>query len=168
MYITGGRSWLLIVYPSLDQLRSGRRLRACNAAPFFPIWVVPNSSSFCLSRICLRRPRKIRPTPFAPPGHGSSPHMSGELFKYIAQVDLTHAPYRRAAPAFTDVIAGRVHCTFAVMPSGSTALAQSGQLRALGVTTATVRPDVLGEVPTLPRLVFQATTHVLVRIFRAG
>ena len=80
-------------------------------------------------------------------GTGDISHMSGELFKYMAQVDLTHVPYRGAAPAFTDVIAGRVDCTFAVMASGLP-LAQSGQLRALGVTTAS-RVPTAPEVPTI-------------------
>src|SRR5262249_13372539 len=83
---------------------------------------------------------------FASPGHGSSPHMSGELFKYLAKVDLTHVPYRGASPAYTDVIAGRVDCTFAVMASGLP-LVRSGQLRALGVTTA-ARVAAAQEVPT--------------------
>jgi tripartite-type tricarboxylate transporter receptor subunit TctC len=115
----------------------------------FPnLLVVPNSSSFRsvgeLLAEARKNPGKVT---FASPGHGSSPHMSGELFKYIAQVDLTHVPYRGAAPAFTDVIAGRVDCTFAVMASGLP-LAQSGQLRALGVTTAT-RVPTAPEVPTI-------------------
>ena len=115
----------------------------------FPnLLVVPNSSSFRsvgdLLTEARKNPGKVT---FASPGHGSSPHMSGELFKYIAQVDLTHVPYRGAAPAFTDVIAGRVDCTFAVMASGLP-LAQSGQLRALGVTTAT-RVPTAPEVPTI-------------------
>lgn len=112
----------------------------------FPnLLVVPNSSPFRsvgdLLAEARRNPGKVT---FASPGHGSSPHMSGELFKYMAQVDLTHVPYRGAAPAFTDVIAGRVDCTFAVMASGLP-LARSGQLRALGVTTA-------GRVPTAPEV----------------
>lgn len=112
----------------------------------FPnLLVVPNSSSFRsvgdLLAEARKNPGKVT---FASPGHGSSPHMSGELFKYMAQVDLTHVPYRGAAPAFTDVIAGRVDCTFAVMASGLP-LARSGQLRALGVTTA-------GRVPTAPEV----------------
>ena len=115
----------------------------------FPnLLVVPNSSSFRsvgdLLAEARKNPGKVT---FASPGHGSSPHMSGELFKYIAHVDLTHVPYRGAAPAFTDVIAGRVDCTFAVMASGLP-LAQSGQLRALGVTTAT-RVPTAPEVPTI-------------------
>jgi tripartite-type tricarboxylate transporter receptor subunit TctC len=115
----------------------------------FPnLLVVPNSSPFRsvgdLLAEARRNPGKVT---FASPGHGSSPHMSGELFKYMAQVDLTHVPYRGAAPAFTDVIAGRVDCTFAVMASGLP-LARSGQLRALGVTTAG-RVPMAPEVPTI-------------------
>jgi tripartite-type tricarboxylate transporter receptor subunit TctC len=116
---------------------------------FFPnLLVVPNSSPFRSVNDLLAEARK---TPgkatFASPGHGSSPHMSGELFKYMAHVDLTHIPYRGASPAYTDVIAGRVDCTFAVMASGLP-LVQNGQLRALGVTTA-ARVATAPDVPTI-------------------
>ena len=116
---------------------------------FFPnILVVPSSSRVHsvgdLLALARTNPGKVT---FASPGHGSSPHMSGELFKYLAKVDLTHVPYRGAAPAFTDVIAGRVDCTFAVMASGLP-LVRSGQLRALGVTTA-ARVAAAPEVPTI-------------------
>jgi len=115
----------------------------------FPnLLVVPNSSPFHSVKDLLdeakKNPGKLT---FASPGHGSSPHMSGELFKYTAKVDLTHIPYRGASPAYTDVLAGRVDCTFAVMASGLP-LVRSGQLRALGVTTAT-RVEAAPEVPTI-------------------
>jgi tripartite-type tricarboxylate transporter receptor subunit TctC len=84
---------------------------------------------------------------YASPGHGSSPHMSGELFKYMAKVDLTHVPYRGASPAYTDILAGRIDAYFAVMASGLP-LVQSGQLRALAVTTAT-RVQAAPDVPTI-------------------
>jgi tripartite-type tricarboxylate transporter receptor subunit TctC len=115
----------------------------------FPnLLVVPNSSSLrSISDLLAQARTNPGKVTFASPGHGSSPHMSGELFKYMAKVDLTHVPYRGAAPAFTDVIAGRVDCTFAVMASGLP-LVQSGQLRALGVTTAT-RVPTAPEVPTI-------------------
>jgi tripartite-type tricarboxylate transporter receptor subunit TctC len=110
--------------------------------------VVPNSSQLHsvsdLLALAKMNPGKVT---FASPGHGSSPHMSGELFKYLAKVDLTHVPYRGASPAYTDVIAGRVDCTFAVMAS-VLPLVQSGQLRALGVTTA-ARVAAAPEVPTI-------------------
>jgi len=91
-----------------------------------------------------KNPGKIT---FASPGHGSSPHMSGELFKYMAKVDLTHVPYRGASPAYTDLIAGRVDCSFTVMASGLP-LVRAGQFRALGVTTAQ-RVAAAPEVPTI-------------------
>jgi tripartite-type tricarboxylate transporter receptor subunit TctC len=84
---------------------------------------------------------------FGTPGHGSSPHMAGELFKHLAGVDLTHVPYRGASPALTDLIAGRTDMSFAVMASGLP-LAQSGQVRALAVTTAT-RARAAPEIPTI-------------------
>ena len=110
--------------------------------------VVPNSSPLRsvgdLVAEAKRNPRKIT---FASPGHGSSPHMSGELFKYLAKVDLTHVHYRGAAPALTDILAGRIDTYFAVMASGLP-LVQNGQLRALGVTTAE-RVQAAPEVPTI-------------------
>jgi tripartite-type tricarboxylate transporter receptor subunit TctC len=115
----------------------------------FPnVLVVPNSSPL---RSVGDLVAKARSDPgkltFASPGHGSSPHMSAELFKYMAKVDLTHVPYRGASPAYTDVIAGRVDCTFAVMASGLP-LVRAGQLRALGVTTAT-RVASAPDIPTI-------------------
>jgi tripartite-type tricarboxylate transporter receptor subunit TctC len=115
----------------------------------FPnILVVPTSSPLhSVNDLLAQAKKNPGKMTFASPGHGSSPHMSGELFKYMAKVDLTHVPYRGASPAYTDVIAGRVDCTFAVMASGLP-LVQSGQLRALGVTTAT-RVAAAPEMPTI-------------------
>ena len=110
--------------------------------------VVPSSSPLRsvgdLIAEAKKNPGKLT---FASPGHGSSPHMSGELFKYMAKVDLTHVPYRGAAPAYTDLLAGRTDSYFAVMASGLP-LVRSGQLRALGVTTA-VRVQAAPDLPTI-------------------
>jgi tripartite-type tricarboxylate transporter receptor subunit TctC len=115
----------------------------------FPnVLVVPNSSSLrSVGDLVAQAKREPGKLTFASPGHGSSPHMSGELFKSMAKVNLTHVPYRGASPAYTDVIAGRVDCTFAVMASGLP-LVRSGQLRALGVTTAK-RVAAAPEIPTI-------------------
>ena len=115
----------------------------------FPnVLVVPNSSSLrSVGDLIAQAKREPGKLTFASPGHGSSPHMSGELFKSMAKIDLTHVPYRGASPAYTDVIAGRVDCTFAVMASGLP-LVRSGQLRALGVTTAK-RVAAAPEIPTI-------------------
>src|SRR6516162_1237487 len=72
---------------------------------------------------------------------------SQQLRSIKKSIDSDHGIYRGASPAYTDVIAGRVDCTFAVMASGLP-LVRSGQLRALGVTTAT-RVTAAPEVPTI-------------------
>jgi tripartite-type tricarboxylate transporter receptor subunit TctC len=115
----------------------------------FPnVLVVPNSSPLrSVGDLVAQAKGEPGRLTFASPGHGSSPHMSAELFKHMAKVNLTHVPYRGASPAYTDVIAGRVDCTFAVMASGLP-LVRAGQLRALGVTTAT-RVTTAPEIPTI-------------------
>jgi len=84
---------------------------------------------------------------YASSGHGTSVHLSGELFKRMAGVDLQHIPYRGAGPALNDLIPGRVDVMFnnigAIMP-----LIQGGKLRALGVTSAQ-RAATLPDVPTV-------------------
>jgi tripartite-type tricarboxylate transporter receptor subunit TctC len=69
-------------------------------------------------------------------GNGTTPQMTGELFKMMAGVDLLHVPYQGAAPALTDLLAGRAQVMFEAMPS-LVGYIQSGKLRALGVSTAT-------------------------------
>jgi tripartite-type tricarboxylate transporter receptor subunit TctC len=84
---------------------------------------------------------------WASSGNGTSVHLSGELFKIMAGVDLTHVPYRGSAPALTDMISGTVHVMFDNMPS-SLPHVQAGKLRALAVTTAK-RSEALPDVPTV-------------------
>ena len=82
---------------------------------------------------------------FASSGHGTSVHLSGELFKRLAKVEMLHVPYRGAGPALNDLIPGRVDVMFnnigAVLP-----LIQGGKLRGLAVTTAKRTPA----APDLP------------------
>jgi len=76
---------------------------------------------------------------FASSGHGTSVHLSGELFKRMAKIELLHVPYRGAGPAFNDLIPGRVDVMFnntgAVLP-----LIAGGKLRGLAVTSASRTP----------------------------
>jgi tripartite-type tricarboxylate transporter receptor subunit TctC len=69
-------------------------------------------------------------------GAGTSVHMSGELFKMMTGVNMVHVPYRGAAPAVMDLIAGQVQVVFDNLP-GSIEHIRAGKLRALAVTTAT-------------------------------
>ena len=88
---------------------------------------------------------------WASSGNGTSVHLSGELFKIVTGVDLTHVPYRGSAPALTDLISGTVQVMFDNMPSSLPHI-QAGKLRALAVTTAQ-RSDALPGVPTVAETV---------------
>jgi tripartite-type tricarboxylate transporter receptor subunit TctC len=80
-------------------------------------------------------------------GSGTSVHITGELFKMMAGVNLVHVPYRGSAPALTDMISGQVQVMFDVLTSSLQHI-RSGALRALAVTTAT-RSKALPDLPTV-------------------
>jgi tripartite-type tricarboxylate transporter receptor subunit TctC len=80
-------------------------------------------------------------------GNGTIQHVTGELFKMMAGIDLLHVPYRGAPPALTDLIGGRVQVMFDVLPS-SIEYIRASKLRALAVTTA-ARSEMLPEIPTV-------------------
>ena len=84
---------------------------------------------------------------YASSGNGTSIHLSGELFKIMAKVDLLHVPYKGSAPAVTDLLGGQVQAMFDNMPS-SLPHVKSGKLRALGVTTRQRSPSA-PDVPTI-------------------
>jgi tripartite-type tricarboxylate transporter receptor subunit TctC len=84
-------------------------------------------------------------------GNGSAPHMSGELFKMMTGVDMSHVPYRGAGPALTDLLGGQVQTMFPSM-SSSIEYVRVGKLRALAVTTMT-RSEALPDIPTVSEFV---------------
>ena len=78
---------------------------------------------------------------------GSAGHLAGELFKTLAGVDMTHVPYKGAAPAMQDLIAGRVQLMFDNFASASTQV-RAGKVRALAVTTGK-RSELAPDLPTV-------------------
>ena len=84
---------------------------------------------------------------YASSGNGTPLHLSGELFKSMAGVDIQHVPYQGSGPALTDVLGNQVPIIFDNLPSASAHIS-SGALRALGVTTATRAPS-FPDVPTI-------------------
>ncbi len=84
-------------------------------------------------------------------GVGSSPHVSGELFKMMAGVDMVHVPYRGVAPATTDLLGGRVQVLFDTLPA-AIANIRAGKIRALAVTSKT-RNEALPDVPAMAEFI---------------
>jgi tripartite-type tricarboxylate transporter receptor subunit TctC len=93
-------------------------------------------------------------------GIGSPAHVVGEYFKLMTGTDLTHVPYRGAAPAVTDLLAGQIQVAFTELAT-SLGHVRSGSLRALAVTTA-ARSEALPDVPTLAEFVpgFEASQWI--------
>jgi len=84
-------------------------------------------------------------------GNGAPSHVSGELFKMLAGVNMVHVPYRGAGPALTDLLGGQVQVYFTPM-SAAIEYIRTGKLRALAVTTAN-RSEALPDVPTVSEFV---------------
>jgi len=105
---------------------------------------VPVKSLTELIELCRAQPGKIN---FASSGYGAAAHLAGALFKAEARVDIVHVPYKGAAPALQDVIAGHDQMMFATAASVIGHI-KNGQVRALAVTTLK-RTAILPDVPTM-------------------
>ena len=84
---------------------------------------------------------------FGSPGMGTTGHLGLAMLMHAANIKITHVPYRGAAPAVTDLIAGQVHVYFTALPEAIEYI-RADKLRALAVTT-TARSEVLSDIPTL-------------------
>ena len=105
--------------------------------PSFPAKTVPEFIAYAKAH-----PGKIN---MASGGVGGPQHVAGELFKYMAGVDLVHVPYHGSTPALVDLMAGQVQVMFDVTPSSLPQI-KAGKLRPLGVTT----PQPLDVLPGVP------------------
>ncbi|QQS13863.1 MAG: tripartite tricarboxylate transporter substrate binding protein [Rhodospirillales bacterium] len=88
---------------------------------------------------------------YASAGNGTTLHISGELFKQLAKVDMLHVPYRGAAPAMIDILAGQVHLIFDNIP-GSLAQYRPGKVTGFAVTSAE-RSKVVPDIPALSEFI---------------
>ncbi len=96
-----------------------------------------------LIELARKRPGDLT---FASAGNGTTSHLSGELFKSLAKVDMTHIPYKGSAPAMTDFLGGRISMMFDTT-SNFVEHAKTGRLRALGVTGRKPSPAMPGVPP---------------------
>ena len=109
------------------------------AAPGFPVNSVKD-----LIDMAKKSPDK---TTFASSGNGTSIHLSGELFKQLAGVQMTHVPYKGSSAALPDVMSGQVNVMFDNAPSVMPQI-KGGKLKAIAVTSGT-RSPALPNVPTI-------------------
>ena len=118
--------------------------------PSFPAKTVPEFIAYAKAN-----PGKIN---LATGGIGVPSHLSGELFKMMAGIDMVHVPYKGAAAALTDLLGGRVQVMFDPLPS-SIEYIKAGRLRALAVTTA-MRSETLPDIPAVGEFVpgYEAST----------
>jgi tripartite-type tricarboxylate transporter receptor subunit TctC len=107
--------------------------------PSFPAKTVPEFIAYAKAN-----PGKIN---MASAGVGGPQHVAGELFKYMAGVDLVHVPYHGTTPALVDLLAGNVQVMFDVTPTSLQHI-KAGELRALAVTT----PERLDFLPGIPAM----------------
>jgi len=107
--------------------------------PSVPVYTVAD-----LIKLAKEKPGQLN---FASSGSGTSIHMSGELFKTMAGVDMVHVPYKGSAPAISDLVGGQVQLMFDNLPS-SLAMIKAGRLRPIAVTSAQ-RAPALPDVPTI-------------------
>lgn len=105
---------------------------------------VPVHSVAELAQLARKEPGKLT---FSSSGIGSSSHLSGELFKSIAKVDILHVPYKGTAPAISDFLAGRITMMFDTV-SNFVSYVKNGKARALGVTSSK-RLATLPDIPAI-------------------
>jgi len=109
--------------------------------------VHPSVGVDSLKRLIALAKAKPRGLNYASSGPGTPYHMAGELFKWMAGVDIVHVPYKGSSGARTDVLGGQIEMMFDAITTMAQSV-QAGRVRALG-TTGARRSSVLPEVPTM-------------------
>jgi tripartite-type tricarboxylate transporter receptor subunit TctC len=128
-------------FAPIAQVASTPYVIAINAA-------VPANSIAELIAYAKARPGQVL---YGSAGQGSTPHLCMELFKSMSGTDLGHVPYKGAAPALTDLMAGQVQVSCVAAPAVQS-FARSGKVRSLGVTTRQ-RTPLAPDVPTVAEAV---------------
>lgn len=104
---------------------------------------IPVKSVTELAAYIRQNPGKIS---FGSAGTGTSQHLSGELVKMVGKLDMVHVPYRGAAAAMPDLLAGRIHLMFVTITDAKSHI-EAGTLRAIGVTSKERAASLPGVVP---------------------
>jgi tripartite-type tricarboxylate transporter receptor subunit TctC len=136
------------LYPKLpyDPLRDFQPVCGLYAGPL--VWVVhPGSGITSLTQLVERARREPGKLSYASAGTGTSQHMTSELFKHLAKIDMAHVPYRGSGPAMVDLLSGQVGIMLDGLASALPHI-RAGRIQALAVTTAQRAPQI-PNVPTI-------------------
>lgn len=137
-----------LLYPATAGYHLDKDFAGVSTVGYLPLVLVVNEALPARSVADLVKAAKARPggMDYGSAGNGSIEHVAGEMFKQQAGVSMVHIPYRGAAPAITDLMAGQLSLMFATVPTAVANL-KSGKLRPLAVTTPE-RIGALRDVPT--------------------
>ena len=128
-----------------DVMRDFAPIILVNEAPFILVAhpSVPVRTAGELVALAKAQPGRLN---FASSGNGTSSHLTGELFKQVAGVDITHVPYRGSGALMSDLVAGQVQLTFDTIPTTLPHI-REGRLNAIAACTA-ARSPVMPDLPT--------------------
>jgi tripartite-type tricarboxylate transporter receptor subunit TctC len=129
-----------------DLLRDFASIALCATSPFI-LSVHPSVPAKSVQELIALAKSKPGQLVYASSGNGTPPHLAGEMFKTMAQVDILHVPYKYATPALIDVVSGQVQIMFPIM-SIALPQVQAGRLRGLGVSTRE-RTRLAPQLPTI-------------------
>ena len=132
--------------PPADPLRDVMAVTQIIDAPNILV-VTPSMTVRSVKELVALAAKRRGELSFASSGYGSGTHLSGELFKLLAKIDMIHIAYQGGGPAVADLLGGHVPTMFSTLPSVTSHVA-AGRLRALAVTGARRFPSV-PEVPTM-------------------
>jgi tripartite-type tricarboxylate transporter receptor subunit TctC len=137
-----------VVYPTLpyDPRKDFAPVALLATSPFILV-VNANVKARTVGELVAAAKAQLGGMTFCSAGNGTVPHLSGELFKLRAGVDIVHVPYKGGGPAITDLVGGQVDMMFAT-PIEVAQHVQSGKLRVLGATSLT-RLAAYPDVPTV-------------------
>jgi tripartite-type tricarboxylate transporter receptor subunit TctC len=146
--VASGHATAAYLYPDLpyDPLRDLTPLSLVGSSPNMML-VRDDSPLKSIADVLAAARDKPGQLSYGYAGNGTSPHLAGELLKYMTKVEITPVPYKGGAPVLNDLLGGHIPLSFNNIPE-SIGFVQAGKLRPLGVTTAK-RSAVLPDVPTI-------------------
>ena len=146
--VASGHAITSYLYPDLpyDPLRDFTPLSLVGSSPNMML-VREDSPLRSIADVLAAARAKPGQLSYGYAGNGTSPHLAGELLKYMTKVEITPVPYKGGAPVLNDLLGGHIPLSFNNIPE-SIGFVQAGKLRPLGVTTAK-RSAVLPDVPTI-------------------